>query len=56
MGTPISFWIDSWCHESPLVELLDPSPSVLDRSQVKVNEFITPENSCDTVKLSQFLP
>ena len=55
-GHTISFWLDRWCHELPLVELLGPDPSVTDRSQVKVNEFITPENSWDIAKLSQVLP
>ena len=38
-GHTMSFWLDSWCHESPLVKLLDPGPVVVDRSQVKVNEL-----------------
>ena len=51
-GHTISFWLDNWCHESPLVELLAPSPSARDISQVKVSEFITSTNLWDTDKLS----
>jgi len=54
-GHTISFWLDSWCHGSPVVELSDPGPVVADRSKVKVNGFITIEKSWDTTKLSQIL-
>ena len=55
-GHTISFWLDSWCHELPLIELFDPDSSGTDRSQVKVNEFITPAKVWDIAKLSQVLP
>jgi len=55
-GHTISFWLDNWCHESPMVELLALGPSAHDISQVKVSEFITSTNLWDTDKLSQVLP
>ena len=55
-GHTILFWLDSWCHESPLVELLESDRSINDMTQVKVKEFITQEKLWDTAKLSQVLP
>ena len=55
-GQSISFWLDSWCHELPLIELLDPDREITALSQVKVQEFITQEKLWDIAKLSQVLP
>ena len=55
-GHTISFWFDNWCHELPLVEMIDPDRAVNNMSHVKVKEFITQDKVWDIAKLSQVLP
>jgi len=55
-GQSISFWSDRWCHELPLIELLDPDRASTITSQVKVRDFLTQGKLWDVAKLSQVLP
>lgn len=42
-GNTINFWTDNWCHQQPLQDLLLLSDLSVQEQQLKVSQFISPD-------------
>ena len=54
-GDCISFWFDNWIDNRPLIDILDIPEANIEDPTFKVQEFILPNRTWNTRKLSSTL-